>query len=232
MDGLLSGLLESGDERDQEYQQSLNLVQDSSNIVTLTPWLQRTKWTKQFVGKDMEKLFALTKKPVREEGHLYDLWGRVDSVLRRCFKSVLDLDERGWDLIPFWLASAAPNEESSKPFRMFFSKETLVNYISFWQRYICFCLRAITSEGHGAEFTEDETELLWKLHNVIFFEQCTPEEEEIAIMELSTCLIQHSDYASVRSSLIYFTGIIGFMKSCLFDRYPWFRFRVSSVATA
>lgn len=60
-------------------------------------------------GKDMEALFALTKKPIREEVHLYELWDRVDGVLRRCYKSVLDLDERGWDLIPFWLASADAN---------------------------------------------------------------------------------------------------------------------------
>ena len=179
-------------------------------MVTLTPWLRRTKWTKRFGGKDMENLFALTKKPIREEVHLYELWHRVDGVLRRCYKSVLDLDERGWELIPFWLASADANQESSKPFRMFFSKETLVDYISFWQRYICFCVRVITLQDHGVGFTEEETALLWKLHNIVFLERCTPEEEECAIMELSACLIRHSDYAGVRSSIIDFTGILGF----------------------
>ena len=158
----------------------------------------------------MEMLFAMTKKLLRGEGHLYDLWDRVNDVLCRCYVSVLDLDEHGWDLIPFWLASADTNEESLKLFWMFFSNETLKDYILFWQCYICFCLRAITTEGHRVGFTEEETMLLWRLYQLIFIEESTPEQEEWAIMELSTCLIQHSDYTEVQSSLIDFTGILSF----------------------
>ena len=45
------------------------------------------------------------------------IWDSTARIVQACFKGILDCQERGWTLIPFWLRSVDRNKEDTKPFR-------------------------------------------------------------------------------------------------------------------
>src|SRR5436309_9802051 len=61
----------------------------------------------------------------------------------------------------------------------------------------------------AVQFTARQREALLEINSMLYE---TEDELEIQakILELSILLIQHSDYAKQRSSLIYFTGVLGY----------------------
>src|SRR5436190_23634002 len=59
------------------------------------------------------------------------------------------------------------------------------------------------------QFNDRQKECLWEL-NSLTFETDVDSEIEKKIFELSVLLIQHSDYTKEQSSLIYFTGVLGY----------------------
>ena len=61
----------------------------------------------------------------------------------------------------------------------------------------------------SVQFSDRQRECLLELNSLIF-EMDVDSEIEKKIFELSVLLIQHSDYAKERSSLIYFTGVLGY----------------------
>ena len=136
------------------------------------------------------------------------VWDATARVIQHCFHGVVNCQERGWTLIPFWLRSVDRNKEDTKPFRTYIAPYTLRRYISYWQQFIMFSLRAIMVED-SVQFSDRQRECLLELNSLIF-EMDVDSEIEKKIFELSVLLIQHSDYAKEQSSLIYFTGVLGY----------------------
>jgi hypothetical protein len=183
-------------------------VKDSQPLVTKTPWLRHTRWEEIFVNKDMAKLVQLIEAPGMQNHHERRIWDATARVIKCCFTGILNCQERGWTLIPFWLRSVDKNKEDTKPFRTFIAPYTLRRYASYWQQYIIFSLRAIMVDD-SIQWTARQRECLLELNSLIF-ETDVDSEIEKKIFELSVLLIQHSDYAKERSSLIYFTGVMGY----------------------
>ena len=201
-------MVSEADEYDKQHQVTLNQVRDSQSLVTKTPWLRRTRWGDIFAGKDMSALVKLTEAPGIDNHQERHIWKATVKVIQNCFKGVIDCQERGWTLIPFWLRSVDRNKEATKPFRMFIAPYTLCRYASYWQQYILFSLRAIMVED-TVQFNDRQKECLWEL-NSLTFETDVDSEIEKKIFELSVLLIKHSDYTKEWSSLIYFTGVLGY----------------------
>lgn len=177
------------------------------SLVTLTPWLRHTKWHERFKGKDMKVLHGLTDPPKLDQEKEIMLWKSVDRVIRKCWNGFHDCSKRGWGMIPFWLASAIRDKEDSRPFRTYIASYTLHRYIGYWQRYILFCIRATEL----LEFTAKQIELIQTV--CLWMKEGSATDENAiddSILQLSIELIKHSDYAHQRSSLIYFTGVLGY----------------------
>jgi len=176
--------------------------------VTKTPWLRHTRWEEIFVEKDMKELNKLVDPPGQRDYDECKLWDSVTRVLNGCFNGFLDCQKRGWSLIPFWLSSVDRNKENTKPFRSYIAPYTLRRYIGYWQRYLLFCMRAIMTE-EAVQFTPQQSDCLLELISIIHQNE-DHENIDKKVLELSVLLIKHSDYASQQSSLIYFSGVLGY----------------------
>jgi len=97
LDILMKSLLEEGKNRDQEHEQTLDRILNSSNII-LTPWLRRTGWTKTFEGKNMKDLIDLRRKPEIGEPGLLLIWNAIGRIVQKCFDGVKDCWSRNWGL--------------------------------------------------------------------------------------------------------------------------------------
>jgi hypothetical protein len=146
LENLISAAIEEATNRDEDHQRTLNIIKDSMSLVTKTPWLRRTRWEEMFAGKDMNMLNQLAHSPDLRDGDMQLIWSSVDRVLRDCFRGVLDCHARGWELVLFWMASVDRNKEDTKPFRTHMELRTMARYIGYWQQYVMFCIRAITTD--------------------------------------------------------------------------------------
>jgi hypothetical protein len=205
---LIDGVVEEAEEKDQKFERTLHEVQDNISLVTKTPWLRRTKWEEIFHGKDMKELVKLTKSPNYQDYQERKLWDSISRVLHDCFKGFLDCIQRGWSLIPFWLASVDRNKENTKPFRTYITTHTLGRYIGYWQQYLIFCVRARMME-ECVEFTSRQDNYLLEVI-ALMNEDVRDECLDAKVLETCVALIQHSDYARQKSSLIYFSGVMGY----------------------
>ena len=204
---LILSKIEELETKEEEHRYNINEVQDTTSLVTLTPWLRRTKWPERFKGKDMKTLHDLTKRPKAEEAAEVHIWNAVDRVLRKCWSGLEDCLERGWELIPFWLISAVQDKKDMRPFSRYIVPYTLRRYINYWQSYILFCIRMKDS----LEYTIQQRRLIQRVYELM--ESSPLNDEELLddlLLELSISLICHSDYAHAYSSLIYFTGVMGY----------------------
>jgi hypothetical protein len=209
---LIASLLDSAKTDDDNHQRELNNVPKDSELVTLTPWLRRTRWHKTFAGRNMEQLIQLMEKPDLNDHIMFGLWRNVALVLKSCYKGVQNLEDRGWYEIPYWLAGSEMSEPDSRPFRTYFTNKSIATYMEHWQKYIIFCFRAFELDGHGIEFTPAQFTCLTELREMMYLPDPKIINEDLLkkISELSVLLIEHIDYEAERSSLIYFSGVYGY----------------------
>src|SRR5438552_12027001 len=149
---LIKDIIGEAEDRDKSHQAMLNQVRDSQSLVTKIPWLRHTRWEEIFIGKDMSELVKLSNAPGMQDHHEKRIWDATGRLIRTCFNGVVDCQERGWALTPFWLRSVDRNKEDTKPFRTYFAPATLYRYASYWQQYILFSLRAMMGE-ESVEFS-------------------------------------------------------------------------------
>jgi hypothetical protein len=128
----MSTIIQEASQREKDHQATLNQINDEQVIVTKTPWLRRTGWSRMFKEKDMVKLNELTAKPTMKEHDLFTVWTSVRRLIKTCFEGVLDCENRGWTLIPFWLASSNSTMAATIPFRTYFPEATIDRYASYW----------------------------------------------------------------------------------------------------
>jgi hypothetical protein len=208
IDHLVQSYIEQSEATDREYQRHINEVKDTTSLVTKTPWLRHTKWEERFVGQDMKVLHDLTNPPETRDYAGRHVWDTTGKILARCWDGFQNVLERGWELLPHWIASAVRDKESTRPFRSYVAPYTLRRYYSYWQSYVLFCLRASEMEDTPLEFTLNQRQLLEKVRRLM--QEDDEAGLERSLLDLFTKLICHSDYAKERSSLIYFTGVMGY----------------------
>jgi hypothetical protein len=206
-----SGLMEAR-QWDRDYQREMNHIMDTATFVDKSPWIRRAGWNEVFVGRDMEVLIKALEPP-NSNDNLRMVWDQVESVLRHCGNGVKDCKKRNWTNIGFWLNSIDAHSPSTVPFPVFWSDGMFERYVGYWQRFVCFCIHAISEEDEfGVEFTEVQKMLLTWMLSVIEMEKV--EESMLRtleewILEFSTLCIMHSDFERTKSVLQYFCGILG-----------------------
>ena len=213
---VLEDLLKTAKEQDEERIRNLNKVQDSQDLTTLTIWRRHTEWHETFKNRDMGELHELAKKPRGDDKHII-AWNGTRARIKLCFEGVLDLHRRNWHLIPFWLASADPRQEESVPFRRYFKPDVIKKYSDVWAQYICFCLATLhNSDRYGIQFTNNQRTALEDLERICHqtdiddIDEAARASAEAQILKVSIELIRHKDWEQERSSLLYFSGILGF----------------------
>src|SRR2546423_5379554 len=211
MEQLLESLLHDAKNRDDVHQQAINEVQDTTSLVTKTPWLRYNRWEKKFAGQDMKELHALTDLPKVTAIEESIIFTTVDKVLHACWEGYHDCVNREWDLLPFWLSLVHRDKEETKPFRSYIAPYTLTRYIGYWQSYIVLCYRMFMKADERLQFTRAQRALLIKIQALM---TDYAEDDNVALYELlfkfSVSLICHSDYAKETSSLIYYVGVRGY----------------------
>ena len=204
----MSSYIEDAEESDRAHRWTLNQVKDDTSLVTKTPWLRHTQWEERFKGRDMKVLHDLTKIPDVRDDDARFVWDCIGAVLDNCWEGCLDIFNRGWLMLPFWLASAVRDKEDTHPFRQYIAPYTLKRYFGYWQSYILFCIRASELEEQVVEFTRKQRECLDRVIGIMVSQDLTGLQG--SLLELSVELICHSDYLLQRSSLVYFTGVMGY----------------------
>lgn len=63
----MESYIDAAEARDETYSLSLNRVNHTASLVTMTPWLRHTKWEQCFMGKDMAVLNELARAPDARE---------------------------------------------------------------------------------------------------------------------------------------------------------------------
>jgi hypothetical protein len=96
--------VDASEERDKEYKRTVNNVQDMTSLVTKTPWMRYTKWAERFACQDMKLLHDLTNLPKADDVDGTIISDVLSEVMRDCWDGYHDCLERGWQLLPFWLA--------------------------------------------------------------------------------------------------------------------------------
>src|SRR5579859_8303608 len=104
------------------------------------------------------------------------------------------------------------NEPASKPFRVFYKDTTVPNYAKSWARMICMCIRSRDMDDHGIELTEKQLQLVWEIRQLLEFDVVNELQLDGLVLELSTALIQHSDWEDQKSALLYYLGLLGWDK--------------------
>jgi hypothetical protein len=207
----LESLVGAARSQDEDYQRTINSVQDNTSLVTKTPWLRYNRWDKKFEGQDMQMLHTLTDLPTTGEPEETVLSACVAKILSDCWDGYHDCLTREWDLIPFWLRSVMLDKEDTKPFRSYIAPYTLTRYIGYWQSYILFCYRMSELQDERLEFTREQIQYLIVVRNILNdYTEDDAQELEQVLFKLSVSLICHSDYAKAPSSLIYYTGVRGY----------------------
>jgi hypothetical protein len=159
----------------------------------------------------MAKLNELAAKPTMKEHDLFMVWESVRRLIKTCFEGILDCENRGWTLIPFWLASSNSTIAATIPFRTHFPAATIDRYASYWQQLFMFCLRGMDDmKKYGIEFTISQQQKLMKLRAILDSDTIKPNILDELIFEISLLFIQYSDYIQQKSVLIYFTGVLGY----------------------
>jgi hypothetical protein len=59
LENLITAAINGATDQDEDHQRSLNIIKDSTSLVTKSPWLRRIRWEDMFGGKDMKALNQL-----------------------------------------------------------------------------------------------------------------------------------------------------------------------------
>ena len=213
MEQLKANMVDKIEERHTNHARRINLIQASTSLVTKTPWLRHTNWEETFMGYDMVELNSFGKRPRLQEANEHWIWVAIGTMLSQCWDGFHDIRMRGWNMIPYWLASVDRSAEDSKPFKKDLPLYTLERYFGYWQAYLMFCLRVyqLDMEFELIQFTTQQQECLdvvLEYWNIGVAEDINAVYD--ALLKLSMALSCHSDYCKAKSSLIQFTGVLGY----------------------
>jgi hypothetical protein len=144
----------------------------------------------------------------------------LGDLMNECHAGLRDLKSREWDRILFWLKSTKEAVIHSKPLSVYIQQKTVQTYSAYWQRFTCFCLRAIDDPScqpggvnHGFNLTAEQQELLMALKSCYEFVDGSPQGRGIRrskLLEWSMSCIGQEVHVVGVPVLIYFAGILGY----------------------
>jgi len=169
----------------------------------------------------MEQLTELTEKPTPGDAFLTVVWKDIGSMFKDCHVGLKDISAREWDRILFWLKSSQRGAIARKPMNIHIKEKTVKEYASYFQRFICFCFRAMDlSISHavdgGFKFTNDQRQQLEEVREYYQFldadEQYDGGLRKRMLVKLCIAFIRQDVYEVGVPALVYFMGILGYCK--------------------
>lgn len=147
------------------------VIEVPGGINNESSWVKFMKWTDHLQGKDKSLLYQAGQAPkpesvekrwqreeeIKENQRLRQL---ADSFERELTRSMKRLHRVPEDTLK-WLSSIDPSKSSSKPFRQMQEITSLDRYISYWQRYLCYCAR-IWALGRMVSVSQMTSGLHWE----------------------------------------------------------------------
>ncbi|KAL2201601.1 hypothetical protein CC79DRAFT_1351830 [Sarocladium strictum] len=106
----------------------------------ITNWLRRSGWTAHFVGRDLGEIHASSRMPGPGKEEARRLIAATDRLFfNRCMVGL-----RSMPLITrLLLASPHPKDAHSRPFGPLQEKTSIDRYVTYWKRFLCYCLRVL-----------------------------------------------------------------------------------------
>ena len=172
----------------------------------------------------MRRLTEATQKPKTEQTdsdlQLNIVWNATKTMIYHCIYSMRDCVLRDWMTLSFWLNSNQKLNASQRPFTAKQHDATLEKYCEIWQRFICFCLRAMEDQDKVTSFQRNrETDLKFgckfnklqqlQLENLQSLLSENPDERELTtpLLIFSISFVKQSRYQREKSALIHFANI-------------------------
>ena len=200
---------------EKEFTKGIQATLDDKSAVVRTPWLARVGWIEQFAGMDMDLLCSMTEKPgATDEDWLKQVWDDTGAMLRWCFEGLRDLHTRQWERISFWLSSPSKSAAGKSPMNIYLRSGTVDTYSTYWQKFICFCLRANLNDTRGFQFTQQQLVSLASIAEMYGTNEFNG-NEPLRMKRLLLCsirFIKQSVYEVGTPALIFYSGILGYRK--------------------
>ena len=141
----------------------------------------------------MDAIVNKSWRPTKEEVVLQLIWRSVSRVLDTCVDGVTDCKDRNWRLISFWLNGSVVSKAGSKRFNIDKNPTTIKRYKEYWQRFICYYIRALKKEGkYGIQFLADQEEILNKLREMVEANEGDKDAMDSMALKVSALLISCS----------------------------------------
>ena len=215
LDSSVSHLVAVAEAMEVESVRSMQVAMDESSLSVRTPWLNRTKWQDRFAGKDMSMLLQMTEKPNQSEAWLLDLWGDLGTLMRKCNDGLKDLVQRDWDVISHWVASPDRTSRCKKPMNVHLKLKTVEEYASYWQRFICFCMRVLDENVEalaGFKFTEEQQTLLQQMRGMYILDGSHVDagSKKKELLRASLRFIRQQVWEVGTPALVLFSGVLGY----------------------
>ena len=165
-------LLQYAEQDCAEQEQLHQTVQAEGGLDKNSLFVKHMGWAEHLRGKDMASLKQLSEQLLCRS-RLAKIWNRrlreeyaVLWVLTESFDRVMGHCMERLPLVPHetrrWINSISPVEPSGKPLERKAHESTTERYMSFWRRYLCYCLRAkwtgreAAAEQRGIRFEDEQ----------------------------------------------------------------------------
>ncbi|KAK7947162.1 uncharacterized protein PG986_011483 [Apiospora aurea] len=159
-------------------------------------WVREMGWARHLAGKDLVALYEASAGPVSravraklrdrgaraEQARLARLAGAFDGEVARSLERV------AW--VPHetlrWLESIDPSKPAGRPFRAKEHADTMTRYRGYWQRYLCYCVRAHglgrqeAEAQRGVRFADRQWDALADVVDALEEEEEKEEEDDAA----------------------------------------------------
>ncbi|KAG5917013.1 hypothetical protein E4U61_003116 [Claviceps capensis] len=180
-----------------------------------TDWLYRTGWTERyFMDRDLTRLYTYSRMPTAEDSA--ELQRAVAAIDRMFFDRCIE----GLQTLPLMarlmLASPHRNDADLEPFGPLQDKAKMDRYVSYWKRFICYCLRVLPLDEptllkeQGFAFTKEQRASLEGLCKHLNSEEFPEEMLEEELLQVSASFwMQELVGDPFDSPLWHFVSVLG-----------------------
>ena len=179
---------------ERKREERFRVVENPWGVENVSTWVKEIGWAEHLEGKRMDQLHEASLMPKARERRsngnrreirpgdkqLIPLGESFNRVIERCIKRM--------KLVPHetlrWLNGVDPNKPAGDPFKVKEMEETMCRYKLFWQRYLCYAVRACrlgreeAVEQRGIRFNDRQWELIERVTGWLDEEDEVMEEEE------------------------------------------------------
>ncbi|KAG6069484.1 hypothetical protein E4U16_007657 [Claviceps sp. LM84 group G4] len=179
-----------------------------------TDWLNRTGWTEHYsTNQDLAWLYTYSRMPTADDAELQRAVAAIDSMFfDRCIEGLKTLPL----MTRLMLASPHRNNADLEPFGPLQDKAKMKRYVSYWKRFICYCLRVLPLDERtllkrqGFAFTKEQRASLEGLSKHLKSKEFPEEMLEEELLQVSASFwMQELVGDPFDSPLWHFVSVLG-----------------------